>query len=60
MVGQLSVIHDLQQNVEQVRMSFLDFIEQQHAVRMLIDRVGQKAALIETDITRRGTDQPRD
>ena len=40
-VGQLAVIHDLQQDVEQVGMRLLDLVEQQHAVRMLVDRVGQ-------------------
>ena len=30
-IGQLAVIHDLQQDVEQVRMGLFDFVEQQHA-----------------------------
>jgi hypothetical protein len=59
-VGQLAVIHDLQQDVEQVRMRLLDLVEQQHAVRMLIDAIGQQAALIEPDIAGRRADQPRD
>ena len=58
-VGQRAVIHDLQQQVEHIRMRLLDFIEQQHAVRMLVDRLGQQAALIETDIARRRADQAR-
>jgi hypothetical protein len=36
-VGQLAVVHHLQQDVEEVRMRLLDFVEQQHAVRMLVD-----------------------
>jgi hypothetical protein len=59
-VGQLAVIHDLQQDVEQVRMRLLDFVEQQHAMRMLVDLVGQQAALVEADIAGRRADQPRD
>ena len=56
-VGQLSVVHHLQQNVEQVRMRLLDFVEQQHAVRMLIDAVSEQAALIEANVARRRADQ---
>ena len=41
MVGQLAVIHDLQEHVEQVGMRLLDFVEQQHAMRMLVDAVGE-------------------
>ena len=59
-VGQLAVIHDLQQHVEQVRMRLLDLVEQQHAMRMLVDAVGQQAALVEADIAGRRADQPRD
>ena len=58
-VGQLPVIHDLQQDVEEVGMGLLDLVEQQHAVRMLVDRVGQQPALVEADIARRRADQPR-
>ena len=58
-VGERAVIHDLQQQVEHVRMRLLDFIEQQHAVRMLGDRLGQQAALIEADVARRRADQAR-
>src|SRR5712691_7182663 len=41
-------------------MRLLDFVEQQHAVRVLVDRVGEEAALVEADIARRGADQARD
>ena len=58
-VGQLAVIHDLQQHVEQVRMRLLDLVEQQHAMRMLVDAVGEQAALVEADIAGRRADQPR-
>ena len=59
-IGQLAVVHHLQQDVEQVRMRLLDLVEQQHAVRMLVDAVGQQAALVEADIAGRRADQPRD
>ena len=59
-VGQLAVIHDLQEHIEHVRMRLLDFVEQKHAMRMLIDAVGQKPALVEADIAGRRADQPRD
>ena len=59
-VGQLAVVHHLQQDVEQVRVRLLDLVEQQHAVRMLVDAVGQKPALVEADIAGRGADQARD
>ena len=40
-IGQLSVIHDLQQDVEEIRMRLLDLVEQQHTVGVLVDRIGQ-------------------
>jgi hypothetical protein len=57
-IGQLAVIHDLQEDVEEVRVGLFDLVQQQHAVRMLVDAVGQQTALIETDIARRRADQP--
>jgi len=59
-VGQGAVVHHLQQQVEDFRVSLLDFIEQQHAVRLLGDGLGQQAALVETDVARRRADQTRD
>ena len=59
-VGELAVIHHLQQDVVEVRMGLLDFVEQQHAMRVLVDRVGQQSALVEADIAGRRADQPRD
>src|SRR3546814_4616445 len=58
-VGHLAVVHDLKQDIEQVGMRLLDLVEQQHAVRMLIDRVGEEPALVEADVARRRADQPR-
>ena len=59
-VGQRAVIHHLQQDIEDVRMRLFDFIEQQHRMRLLGDRLGQQAALVETDIARRRADQAAD
>jgi len=39
--------HHLQEEVEEIRVRLLDLVQQQHGVRMLIDRVGQQAALVE-------------
>ena len=41
-------------------MRLLDFVEQQHAMRMLVDAVGQQTALVEADIAGRRADQARD
>lgn len=41
-IGQRTVVHHLQQNIEHVRMRFLDFVQQQYRVRMLDDRIGQQ------------------
>ena len=60
MVGELAVIHHLQQDVEQVAMGLFDFVQQQHAMGMLVDAIGQQAALVEADIARRRADQAAD
>ena len=41
-------------------MRLLDLVEQQHRMRLLVDRIGQQTSLVESDIPRRRTDQPRD
>src|SRR5580698_11076503 len=40
-------------------MRFLDLVEQQYAMRMLIDAVGEQASLIEANIAGWRADQPR-
>ena len=40
-VRQLAVIHDLQENVEQVRVRLLDLVQQQHRIWVLVDAIGQ-------------------
>ena len=56
-VGENPVVHDLQQDVVDVLVSLLDFVEQHHGVRVLVDGVGQLAALVIADIAWRGADQ---
>ena len=58
-VGEFAVVHDLKQDVEQVGVGFLDLVEQQHGVGVLVDGVGEQTALVEADIAGRGADQPR-
>ena len=58
-VSQGGMIHDLQQDVEQIRMRFFDLIEQQDAVGMFADPVGEQSALVKTDIAGGSADQPR-
>ena len=41
-------------------MRLLDLVEQQHAMRMLVDAVGEQPALVEADIAGRRADQARD
>ena len=52
------MIHDLQQQVEHLRVGFLDLVEQQDCVGILTDGFGQQPPLIETDVTGRRADQP--
>ena len=59
-VRQRAVVHDLQQHVEDVRVRLLDFVEQQHGVRLLGDGLGQQAALVEADIARGRANQAAD
>src|SRR3546814_4208085 len=59
-VGEDAAIHDLQQDVEDVRVRLLDLVEQQHAVRRLDDLLGQQAALVEADVARGRADQAAD
>src|SRR3712207_9582324 len=45
-VGQPAVLEDLQQDVEDFRVSLLDLVEQEHAVRIAADRLRYRAALV--------------
>jgi len=52
-VGQLPVIHDLKEDVEEVRMRLLDLVEEKDAMGVLVDAVGEEATLVEADIAGR-------
>ena len=54
------MVHDLQQDVVDIRMSLLDFVEQDDAVRVGANGIDQQPALFEADVPRRRADQPRD
>ena len=56
-VRQPAVIQQLEQDVEHVRVCFLNLIEQDNPVGTSPDRLGQLTAFLETDVTRRSTDQ---
>jgi hypothetical protein len=47
-------------DVEDVRMRFFDFVQQNDAVWLAAHRLGQVAALLVAHIARRRADQPRD
>src|SRR5690606_22198405 len=58
-IRQLAVVHDLQQDVEQIRMRLLDLVKEKHAVRMLVDTIRKQAALVEADVAWWRADQAR-
>ena len=59
-VGEAAIIHDLQQNVEHIGMSFLDFVEEHNRVRTATDLLGELAPLFVTDVSGRRADQAGD
>jgi hypothetical protein len=59
-VGQPAVVEDLEQDVEDVRMRFLDLVEEEHRVRPPPDLLGQLACLVVADVSRRSADETRD
>ena len=56
-VGQVPVLQDLEQDVEDLRVGLLDLVEQHDRVALAADRLGQLAALVEADVARRRADQ---
>ena len=58
-VGQPTVVQNLQQHVEHIRMGLFDLVKQDHLIGPPTYRLGQHPALIIADIARGGTDQPR-
>ena len=59
-VGQSSVVEHLQQDVEDIGVGLLDFIEQHDRVGLAPHGLGELSALVVTDVSRRRTDQTRD
>ena len=53
------MIHHLQQNIEQIRMRFFYFVQKQHSMRGLVNRIRQQPALIKTNIAWGRANQPR-
>jgi hypothetical protein len=58
-VGQGRVIHYRKEDVVDVGVGFLDFVEKYDSMRRLADRVGQETAFFVADIAWRRTDQTR-
>src|SRR6266540_2817806 len=56
-VRQPTVIHDLEQDVEDLGMGLFDLVQQDHGVWLATHGLGQLAALFIADVARRGTDQ---
>jgi hypothetical protein len=59
-VGQRGVVHHLEQDVEELGVGLLDLVQQHHRVGVLVDRVGEQAALVEAHVAGRRADEPRD
>ena len=56
-IGQAAIVQHLEEYVEDIGVSLLDFIKQYHAVGAAADRFGELAALVVTDIAWRRTNQ---
>jgi hypothetical protein len=59
-VGEGRVVHDLEEDREQVGVGLLDLVEDDDGVRRLGDGVGEQAALVEADVAGRGADEAAD
>ena len=55
----MPVLEDLEEDVEDLRMGLLDLVEEDDAVVLAADGLGQLAALVEADVAGRGADQAR-
>src|SRR3954463_5653988 len=58
-VGQATVLEDLQEDVEDVRVGLLDLVEQEHRVRLAAPRLCELAALVVADVAGRRADEAR-
>src|SRR5213075_2322284 len=59
-IGQAAVLENLQKHVEYVRMRFLNFIKQNHGIRMPPDLLGELPAFFIPHIAWGSADEPRD
>src|SRR5262249_44837986 len=59
-IGQLPIFEYLQQDIEDIRMRFFDFVQQQYRIRISLDSLCQLTAFFVTNIARRRSDQLRD
>ena len=59
-IRQVPVLEDLEEDVEDLRMGLLDLVEQDDAVVLAADGLGQLAALVEADVARRRPDEAAD
>src|SRR5258707_10546625 len=55
----MSVLENLEEDIEDVWMGLLDLVEEHDAVVLAADRLGQLAALVEPDIAGRRPDEAR-
>src|SRR5205823_13458066 len=58
-VSELTIFKDLQQDVEDIRMRLLDFVEQHYRVRSALHALGNLSALFVAYVPRRRPDQLR-
>ena len=55
----MALVENLQKDVHDIRVRLLDLVEQQHAVRLAADLLGDLAGLIVADVAGRRTDDAR-
>jgi hypothetical protein len=56
-ISESTVFEDLKKNVEDVRMSLIDLVHENHTVRLVPQTPAQYAILLVTDVSRRRTDE---
>ena len=59
-VGEVTVLQDLQQGVEDVRVGLLDLVEQDHGEGPAAHLLGELATLVVADVAGRSAEEPRD
>ncbi len=59
-VGQPAVLHDLEEDIEDIGMGFLDLVEEHDPEGSSTDGLGELATLFESDVSRRRADEPGD